>query len=722
MKRFFLLFVFVLILCPTLAWSQGTVLYKDKDQTITADHTFTNGAKFSAGTFDFTGATVLGLTGGGTLPGGGTSTLTLHGPGSGATWGAVSLTADVSGTLPVSSGGTSIGSGTSGGVPYFVSTGAMASSNLLTLYALMAGGGAGGTPVTLSSLGTTTTLLHGNASGYPSYGAVNLATDVTGLLPAANFDAIPGSTLAGLPAAGTAGRLRRLTTGPATGVIAVDDGSAWNCDEEKSGNVFILTCPRWGVKADGSTDDGPAIQAVYNALPAAGGEVRWPPGFTYQVNTTITVPDKPITTTGGGESTIIQGTADPLIAAPSTWTTPQNFQHFHIKTNGAKIGLRLHRTWVAAITFRPWVRDVTFEIANNASAKGISLQGLNTFEISNCRFFGTARIGYGIYIDTNGGIVNTTAVMNGYILDNHFVTVGQPIYVNPSGTDGPHVENLKIANNNLVQSITGIYLVGVGWPSIVGNQIDDNTTYGIYLEDSYAATIVGNTSLDADTTVIYIKTTTLGLVNAFSIDINITGNNIECGFITNVAGRTCITLDNSVSDTGMFNIAITSNSFRNAVGGANIPSAVFSFVGTKKVAGVNISGNSSDLSANNVATTSLDFTNSTSVTHEVVYADNNISPTGAQITGGSKNLMPVSYAVNDGSLVFEKAGVTVATLKSGVQIGAPTGGDKGADSINVKGTIWTNGTQGITKTCSAMPTAMTITNGLITSVTGGTCS
>jgi hypothetical protein len=101
--------------------------------------------------------------------------------------------------------------GTSGGVPYFSSGTAWASSGALTAKCVMVGGGAGAAPstitagtnnqvlrgntnanpsfgvITLASAdfvnqGTTTTVLHGNAAGNPSFGAVDLANDVTGNL------------------------------------------------------------------------------------------------------------------------------------------------------------------------------------------------------------------------------------------------------------------------------------------------------------------------------------------------------------------------------------------------------------------------------------------------------------------------------------------------------------------------------------------------------------
>lgn len=132
---------------------------------------------------------------------GGTSKV-LHGSanaGDPPTWGAVALGSEVSGQLPVANGGTGLASGTSGGIPYFSAVDTIASSALLTANALILGGGAGVAPSTLNSLGTTSTLLHGNASGAPSFGAVALATEVSGTLPIANG----GTNAISIGAAGT---------------------------------------------------------------------------------------------------------------------------------------------------------------------------------------------------------------------------------------------------------------------------------------------------------------------------------------------------------------------------------------------------------------------------------------------------------------------------------------------------------------------------------------
>ena len=105
---------------------------------------------------------------------------------------------DAAGVLGCSASASSIAfpqavtSGVSGGIPYFASATSMAASALLTQHALILGGGAGAAPTPLGSLGTTTTVLHGNASGAPSFGAVALSTDVSGTLQAAQEPAHTG--------------------------------------------------------------------------------------------------------------------------------------------------------------------------------------------------------------------------------------------------------------------------------------------------------------------------------------------------------------------------------------------------------------------------------------------------------------------------------------------------------------------------------------------------
>lgn len=94
--------------------------------------------------------------------------------------------------LAVSRGGTGLGSGTSGGVLYFSASGVLASSGALTANALVIGGGTGVAPSTPVGLGTTAQVLHGNAGGAPSFGAVviaDLASAITSLFAQVNWGA-----------------------------------------------------------------------------------------------------------------------------------------------------------------------------------------------------------------------------------------------------------------------------------------------------------------------------------------------------------------------------------------------------------------------------------------------------------------------------------------------------------------------------------------------------
>lgn len=95
----------------------------------------------------------------------GTTTTVLHGNAAGApSYSAVALATDVSGTLPVANGGTN-------------STTALSGQSIMI---------SNGTQVVQGAAGTTSTVLHGNASGAPTYGQVALGSEVSGTLPVAN--------------------------------------------------------------------------------------------------------------------------------------------------------------------------------------------------------------------------------------------------------------------------------------------------------------------------------------------------------------------------------------------------------------------------------------------------------------------------------------------------------------------------------------------------------
>lgn len=184
--------------------------------------------------------------------------------------------------------------GTSGGIPYYNTANSLASSALLTNHALVLGGGAGGAPTTVGSLGTTTTLLHGNPSGAPSFGSVNLTTDVSGILPAANGGTANGFTAFSGPATSTktytlpnssqalaaldladqtvSGGANVTTLSQSTGNLTVDCG-ARPLQSITNGGVFTITAP---------SSDGSCMLKVTNN--ASAGAITFT-GFTESLNT-----------------------------------------------------------------------------------------------------------------------------------------------------------------------------------------------------------------------------------------------------------------------------------------------------------------------------------------------------------------------------------------------------------------------------------------------------
>lgn len=179
--------------------------------------------------------------------------------------------------LPVSSGGTGLSSGTSGGIPYFAATGTLASSGALTANRLVLGGGAGAAPTVLGSAGTTTTVLHGNAAGAPTFGAVSLTADVSGTLPLANggigdttlsgaIDTAFGSTRGSLLYRGASG-WTAVTPGT-SGYVLTSNGAGADPSYQTPGAVSLTYSP-----VRQTVQSGPASSGAPSFLPSTNGSL-----------------------------------------------------------------------------------------------------------------------------------------------------------------------------------------------------------------------------------------------------------------------------------------------------------------------------------------------------------------------------------------------------------------------------------------------------------------
>lgn len=120
------------------------------------------------------------------------------------------LTSDTIGTLPVARGGTGITSGTSGGVPYFINSGLMASSLAFAANALVIGGGAGVAPATITADTTAGHTLFSSATS-PAFRQA-LTRDSIGTMPVARGGTgITTGTANALPYFVNAGLMGSLT-------------------------------------------------------------------------------------------------------------------------------------------------------------------------------------------------------------------------------------------------------------------------------------------------------------------------------------------------------------------------------------------------------------------------------------------------------------------------------------------------------------------------------
>lgn len=148
-----------------------------------------------------------------------------------------------SGVLGVSSGGTGLASGNSGGVLAFSSTGALISSPTLNAYAIVLGGGPGNAPSTPIGLGQTNQVLHGNPSGSPSWSQIDLSHDLTGVLSVASGGTgLTGGSTGALPYFNSPSSMTSLAIGSKNYVLTSTGSSPqWAINEPDLATTWCYT-------------------------------------------------------------------------------------------------------------------------------------------------------------------------------------------------------------------------------------------------------------------------------------------------------------------------------------------------------------------------------------------------------------------------------------------------------------------------------------------------
>ena len=143
--------------------------------------------------------------------------------------------ASLIGTVPTANGGTNLSSFTSGGAMYATSTSVLTTGTLPNT-----AGGTGQssafnqygvtyanstTTLATTASGTSTQVLHGNASGAPTWGAVSLTADITGTLAATNGGTGQSTyTVGDILYASSTSALSKLGLGTANQILAVNSG------------------------------------------------------------------------------------------------------------------------------------------------------------------------------------------------------------------------------------------------------------------------------------------------------------------------------------------------------------------------------------------------------------------------------------------------------------------------------------------------------------------
>lgn len=476
----------------------------------------------------------------------------------------------------------------------------------------------------------------------------------------------------------------------------------------------------WGLVGDDSTDNLALASAMFAAVPSAGGIYYFPPGIYKFTNTPVIPPEQDnITIIGAGPQLSVWKFYHPT-SNPNgiTFSDAENITIKDIGIDGENIVMDTQRN---AITFAGTSFGVKHGLIDNVHI--INWQGggilLNTCEDV------TVRNSY-IYRQYEHGIYAAGS--------NHCKIINNTFYESAPDTGGSNAaikvatfSDCLISGNHVYHSSGTAFIVQAGSyrTKIDGNHFD--------IINDAAAISFDDTSADVDVSdnFVYFSGGGSGKAIYFGSGGSMSRINLRDNTVISLSGKTAF--DISVATVTACNI--TGNSFYNGgtgvgidLGGQSsgniITGNVFSNYssGTGIQLGANTSGNevhsnqfyTVTTSVSNLAGTSLDIVDVSATTANVYFKNTKASGQGdmfvhaVKASNGNSAGFKVGtganekWAIGTGFTAIDEVlkirdqtnGVNIAmfTQNGGMQVGSPTGGDKGVGTINVSGDIYKNNT------------------------------
>jgi len=233
----------------------------------------------------------------------------------------------------------------------------------------------------------------------------------------------------------------------------------------------------YGAVGNGITNDAAAIQAGFNAVPAGGGMVYFPPG-TYRIGAQVNLPtDRPFRVTGDGMFSSIIKAADGLELSP--------FRYNGTRNSDSSIGAAMD--WIS-------FTDIGFDgnKANNAAGSCLELRGADYFVVDRCAFVQGNDHGLYVYQGNDAHVFNSffhgnctlSNQTHGQLTLDGAITGSPPVDTHDISVMGCSFEN---------SGGHGVYCKGANESTIQGNNFWDCSN-GVRVEtvDATDLTIIGN--------------------------------------------------------------------------------------------------------------------------------------------------------------------------------------------------------------------------------------